>query len=102
MALLLAAIAHIHCAGDKLRRKLRNWLSPPDPSINYNIACDNHHKGTTAWLPRGNAFGGWRASGCLFWVHGKRMIPLTQIELLLTLLRSIAGSGKSILRYVSL
>ncbi|KAH9037519.1 hypothetical protein EDB85DRAFT_1936896, partial [Lactarius pseudohatsudake] len=40
--------------------------------------------GTAAWLTRGDAFKGWRTDGCLLWVHGK------------------PGSGKSILRLVSL
>ncbi|KAH9016751.1 hypothetical protein EDB84DRAFT_711918 [Lactarius hengduanensis] len=67
---------------DQLRHDLRNWLSPPDPSINYNTACGTHHEGTAAWLTRGDAFKGWRADGCLLWVHGK------------------PGSGKSILSSV--
>ncbi|KAH9178045.1 hypothetical protein EDB89DRAFT_2064425 [Lactarius sanguifluus] len=64
---------------NQLRHDLRNWLSPPDPSINYNTACGTHHEGTAAWLARGDAFKGWRADGSLLWVHGK------------------PGSGKSIL-----
>ncbi|KAH9055819.1 hypothetical protein EDB83DRAFT_1089076 [Lactarius deliciosus] len=67
---------------NQLRRDLRNWISPPDPSINYNTACGAHHKGTAAWLTRGDAFQYWRAHGCLLWVHGK------------------PGSGKSILSSV--
>ncbi|KAH9013199.1 hypothetical protein EDB85DRAFT_2098425 [Lactarius pseudohatsudake] len=67
---------------NQLRRDLRNWISPPDPSINYNTACGAHHKGTAAWLTRGDAFKGWRTDGCLLWVHGK------------------PGSGKSILSSV--
>ncbi|KAH9066711.1 hypothetical protein EDB87DRAFT_452663 [Lactarius vividus] len=87
---------------NQLRYDLRNWLTPPDPSVNYNTACGAHHKGTAAWLTRGDVFNGWKASGCLLWVHGKRMFlflpPPTQ--LLLTLCRLIAGSGKSILSSV--
>ncbi|KAI9429247.1 hypothetical protein H4582DRAFT_2152318 [Lactarius indigo] len=41
---------------NQLRRELRNWISPPDPSINYNTACGAHHEGTAAWLTRGDAF----------------------------------------------
>ncbi|KAH9055815.1 hypothetical protein EDB83DRAFT_1088956 [Lactarius deliciosus] len=67
---------------NQLRRDLRNWISPPDPSINYNTACGAHHKGTAAWFTRGDAFKYWRAHGCLLWVHGK------------------PGSGKSILSSV--
>ncbi|KAI9434710.1 hypothetical protein H4582DRAFT_1855810 [Lactarius indigo] len=67
---------------NQLRRELRNWISPPDPSINYNTACGAHHEGTATWLTRGDAFNRWRADGCLLWVHGK------------------PGSGKSILSSV--
>ncbi|KAI9432162.1 hypothetical protein H4582DRAFT_1120121 [Lactarius indigo] len=67
---------------NQLRHDLRNWISPPDPSINYNTACGAHHEGTATWLTRGDAFNGWRADGCLLWVHGK------------------PGSGKSILSSV--
>ncbi|KAH9178024.1 hypothetical protein EDB89DRAFT_1902103 [Lactarius sanguifluus] len=59
--------------GNQLRRDLRNWISPPDPSINYNTACGAHHEGTAAWLTRGDAFKGWRTDGCLLWVHGKQI-----------------------------
>ncbi|KAI9440591.1 hypothetical protein H4582DRAFT_1811634, partial [Lactarius indigo] len=68
--------------GNQLRHDLRNWLTPPDPSINYNTACGAHHKGTAVWLTRSDAFDIWKASGCLLWVHGK------------------PGSGKSILSSV--
>ncbi|KAH9178021.1 hypothetical protein EDB89DRAFT_2239740 [Lactarius sanguifluus] len=79
-----AAIARIVNTVDdmnrsQLRHDLQKWLSSPDPSINYNIACSAHQMGTTAWLTRGDVFKDWRASGCLLWVHGK------------------PGSGKSIL-----
>ncbi|KAH9053687.1 hypothetical protein EDB87DRAFT_1690062 [Lactarius vividus] len=67
---------------NQLRHDLRNWLSPPDPTINYNVACGTHHEGTAEWLTRGDAFKGWMAHGCLLWVHGK------------------PGSGKSILSSV--
>ncbi|KAH9025142.1 hypothetical protein EDB84DRAFT_405648 [Lactarius hengduanensis] len=65
---------------NQLRRDLRNWVSPPDPSINYNTACGAHHEGTAAWLTGGDGFKGWRTDGCLLWVHGKRTIlPLRLI-----------------------
>ncbi|KAI9432166.1 hypothetical protein H4582DRAFT_1777605, partial [Lactarius indigo] len=58
--------------GNQLRRDLRNWISPPDPSINFNTACGAHHEGTATWLTWGDAFNRWRADGCLLWIHGKR------------------------------
>ncbi|KAH9169267.1 hypothetical protein EDB89DRAFT_2198624 [Lactarius sanguifluus] len=67
---------------NQLRRDLRKWLSPLDPSINYNTAGGAHHKGTATWFTRCDIFNGWGASGGLLWVHGK------------------PGSGKSILSSV--
>jgi hypothetical protein len=32
--------------GDELRQKLRKWLNPPDPFVNYNTALDALHQGT--------------------------------------------------------
>ncbi|KAI0299910.1 hypothetical protein BC826DRAFT_966879 [Russula brevipes] len=36
------------CLGKQLRQDLQNWLSPPDPTINFNAASDAHHEGTTS------------------------------------------------------
>ncbi|KAH9037510.1 hypothetical protein EDB85DRAFT_609184 [Lactarius pseudohatsudake] len=65
---------------NELRKDLRKWIAPPDPSVNYNTASDAHHEGTAAWCTTGSSFADWKASGSLLWVHGK------------------PGSGKSILR----
>ncbi|KAH9962804.1 NACHT domain-containing protein [Lactifluus volemus] len=66
---------------DHLQANLQTWLSPPDPSINYNTARDAYHNGTATWFTRGHTYQDWKTSGSgsLFWVHGK------------------AGSGKTIL-----
>ncbi|KAI0309353.1 hypothetical protein OF83DRAFT_1045488, partial [Amylostereum chailletii] len=59
------------------------WLSPPNPSINHNAACELHHPGTGDWLLRGDIFKGWKMKeSSLLWIHGK------------------PGSGKSILSSV--
>ena len=42
--------------GDQLRRDLRSWISPPDPSTNHNIACRAHHKGTATWFFQGSIY----------------------------------------------
>ncbi|KAI0287860.1 hypothetical protein BC826DRAFT_971919 [Russula brevipes] len=63
----------------QLRQDLENWLSPPDPTINYNIASDAHHQGTAKWFTNSILFEDWNASGCFMWIHGK------------------PGSGKSVL-----
>ncbi|KAH9962791.1 hypothetical protein BGW80DRAFT_1255534 [Lactifluus volemus] len=79
---------------DHLQENLQTWLSPPDPSINYNTARDAYHNGTATWFTRGHTYQDWKTSGSgsLFWVHGK-------VTLLLLILppNSIAGSGKTIL-----
>ncbi|KAI9461937.1 hypothetical protein BJY52DRAFT_1222141 [Lactarius psammicola] len=69
-------------AGNELRKDLRKWIAPPDPSVNYNAASGAHHEGTAAWCTKGNTLADWEASGSLLWIHGK------------------PGSGKSILSSV--
>ncbi|KAH9166814.1 hypothetical protein EDB89DRAFT_1815089, partial [Lactarius sanguifluus] len=77
--LLLAETENV--AGSRIRKDHRAWLSPPDPSINQNIACTTQHKGTATWFFRGSIFMEWKSkvTTSLLWVHGK------------------PGSGKSIL-----
>ncbi|KAH9037511.1 hypothetical protein EDB85DRAFT_609212 [Lactarius pseudohatsudake] len=67
---------------NELRKDLRKWVAPPDPSINYNAASSTHHEGTTAWCTKGDTLANWKTSGSLLWIHGK------------------PGSGKSILSSV--
>ncbi|KAH9009928.1 hypothetical protein EDB83DRAFT_2185807, partial [Lactarius deliciosus] len=71
-----------HKVGNELRKDLRKWVSPPDPSVNYNTASGAHHEGTATWCTKGNTVTDWKASGSLLWIHGK------------------PGSGKSILSSV--
>ncbi|KAH9980857.1 ankyrin repeat-containing domain protein [Lactifluus volemus] len=59
--------------------ELRNWLSPPDPSVNHSIARSRHHEGTATWFIDNSSFNEWKSCGSLLWIHGK------------------PGSGKSIL-----
>ncbi|KAH9027484.1 hypothetical protein EDB83DRAFT_2230248 [Lactarius deliciosus] len=68
--------------GNELRKDLRKWIAPPDPSVNYNTASGAHHEGTAAWCTKGITLADWKASGSLLWIHGK------------------PGSGKSILSSV--
>jgi hypothetical protein len=58
--------------GHELRKDLRKWIAPPDPSVNYNTASGAHHKGTAAWCTQGNTLAEWKISGTLLWIHGKR------------------------------
>ena len=58
--------------GNELRKDLRKWIAPPDPSLNFNTASDAHHEGTAAWCTKGNTVADWKTSGSLLWIHGKR------------------------------
>ena len=62
--------------GDRLQRESRSWLTPPDPSPNYNIAREIHQDGTAAWFCEGSVFAEWNARGSLLWIHGKRAFPI--------------------------
>jgi hypothetical protein len=60
--------------GNRLRQDLIKWLSPPDPSINHNIACGAHHMRNAEWFFQGSIFAEWKSTGSLLWLHGKRMV----------------------------
>ncbi len=62
--------------GDRLQRESRSWLTPPDPSPNYNIARKIHQDGTATWFCEGSVFTEWNAKGSLLWIHGKRVFPI--------------------------
>ena len=64
-------VSHV-LVGSQLWESLHRWLSPPDPSINHNIACRTHHKGTATWFFQGSIFEEWKTTGSLLWIHGKR------------------------------
>ncbi|KAF8500753.1 ankyrin repeat-containing domain protein [Russula emetica] len=61
------------------RKELRQWLAPPNPSINHNTACNTQHDGTAEWFIQGSTFDQWKTNGSLLWIRGN------------------PGSGKSIL-----
>ena len=81
--------------------ELRQWLTPPDPSINYNIARSKHHDGTAEWFIRGSTFDEWKTNGSLLWIRGNRMLLLPyRTCMIANFIWFLAGSGKSILWYV--
>src|SRR5258708_30400723 len=55
-----------------LRTEIWRWLSPPDPSINHNTACEAQHSGTASWFFEGAIYNEWMATGPLLWIHGNR------------------------------
>jgi hypothetical protein len=63
---------------DEKRRKLIEWLSSADPSINYISARDKHQPKTGDWLVKDtHDFKNWETSPNSFlWVNGKGMTPL--------------------------
>ncbi|KAH8991189.1 hypothetical protein EDB92DRAFT_682783 [Lactarius akahatsu] len=63
----------------KIQKETREWFSPPNPSINHNIAWKVYHAGSATWVCGHSVFTDWMSAGSLLWVHGK------------------PGSGKSIL-----
>ncbi|KAF8269894.1 hypothetical protein EI94DRAFT_882147 [Lactarius quietus] len=63
----------------KIRKDAREWFSPPDSSVNHNIAWKTYHPQSATWLFGHAVFVNWMSTGSLLWVHGK------------------PGSGKSII-----
>ena len=57
--------------------KLRTWIAPPDPSVNYIAASGALHEGTASWCTEGITVADWKTSGSLLWIHGKRTYPIT-------------------------
>jgi len=55
-----------------MQKDIRSWLSPPDPSMNYNITRGAHHSGTAEWFIHGGTFEEWKAMGSVLWIDGKR------------------------------
>src|SRR5712675_271962 len=88
-----------YLTGNQLRQDLTKWLSPLDPSINYNTASDARHEGTALWFTQSSTFKNWTGSSGLLWIYGKRSSfnPLCSC---LSNRSSIAGAGKSVLTYV--
>ena len=78
--------------GNLLKRQLRAWLSPADPSTNHNIARKVQYKGTSVWLFQGRVITEWKSTGSLLWVHGKRAFFLSPFSGLHLLTDSDFGS----------
>src|SRR6266404_2088789 len=58
--------------GNQWRQDLRRRLSPSDPSTNHILLGRAQHEGTATWFFRGSLLEGWKSSGSLLWIHGKR------------------------------
>jgi hypothetical protein len=86
--------AYLLLTGDQLRKDLRNWLSPPDPSVNYNTASDARHEGTSLWFIACGAFKDWKQSNSLLWIYGKRTFPRPSSSLWLMVLYFYSRFGE--------
>ncbi|TIA44617.1 hypothetical protein D6C79_06209, partial [Aureobasidium pullulans] len=65
---------------DVRHQQLHNWLSPPDPSTNFNEAILHRHKGTGRWFVEGDLFQFFKESRVPYlWLSG------------------LAGCGKTVL-----
>ncbi|THY72475.1 hypothetical protein D6C87_07868 [Aureobasidium pullulans] len=65
---------------DVRHQQLHNWLSPPDPSTNFNEAMLHRHKGTGRWFVEGDLFQFFKESRVPYlWLSG------------------LAGCGKTVL-----
>jgi hypothetical protein len=52
-------------------KDIQDWLSAPDPSMNYINALEKRHQGTGAWFINGHAFADWNErSNSFLWLHG--------------------------------
>ena len=92
--LLPAREAHAP-TGDQARKGFGAWLSPPDPTINFNTARETYHNGTATWFTRGEIFEKWKESGSenFLWIHGKRRFLILFASWLLLILPIWIGSG---------
>ena len=88
--------------GDRLKKDVQHWLSPPNPSTNQNFVRKARHAGTAAWFFESSALAEWKSKGSLLWIHGKRTsfrVPYSNFYSNASVDRT-AGAGKSTLLYV--
>lgn len=56
---------------DDRLHQVRTWLSPPDPSSNFNNARLQHHIGTGQWFLEDDSYARWKTQRNSFlWLHG--------------------------------
>lgn len=79
---------------EQKRRQMEYWLSPPDPSTNFNKALQQRHKGSGLWFIQSDSFIKWRTQpGSFLWLHGipgcgKTILSSTIVQQLVTMLPS--------------
>lgn len=71
---------------EQRREKIERWLSPPDPSTNYNKALQQRQEGTGIWFLQSGEFEKWKTQRNSFlWLYGipgcgKTILSSTIIE----------------------
>ncbi|KAF8269492.1 hypothetical protein EI94DRAFT_954120 [Lactarius quietus] len=75
-------------------QKLKEWLSPPDPSTNYNIGLCDLHEETATWFLDGPIFQEWYSTGSFLWIDGKCAFVETFCLLSLTAPAFNSGLGE--------
>jgi len=72
---LLAAIHHqgnVNAQQADRFRRIADWLSPPDPRINHQSACQRHEPQTGTWLLNCDDYRAWKSASIRhLWVSGK-------------------------------
>ncbi|RYO92150.1 hypothetical protein DL762_001808 [Monosporascus cannonballus] len=59
-------------ASRKRQNDMRRWLSPPDPSTNYNRARKLRHENSGQWFLQSPAYSSWkRERNSFLWLNGK-------------------------------
>ena len=71
---------------DDNRKRIHQWLSAPDPWLNYNKALKERQAGTGTWFIESKQYTNWKTnSGSFLWLHGipgcgKTILSSTIIE----------------------
>jgi Cdc6-like AAA superfamily ATPase len=71
---------------EQRREKIERWLSPPDPSTNYNKALQQRQESTGLWFLQSDTFAKWKTQqNSLLWLYGipgcgKTILSSTIIE----------------------
>jgi len=73
MLLFFFVWAEAHPQGASLEKSFKHG-SPPNPSVNHNVARDTHHDGTATWFTQGSTFEEWKKNGSLLWIRGNRAL----------------------------
>ena len=87
---------------DSHAMRVRTWLSPLDPSINFNRALKQRHQGSGQWLIQGDKYSAWKNEQSSFlWLYGipgcgKTILSSTVVE---NLSRSEPSSSSLLYHY---